>query len=94
MEKLGNYSFVDIFVLIDCQFSFPLGKSIINKPIVSPYELINALLDCEWQPTMLLNNDDVEIGPPSVISYDDVSKKEEGQLVKLPEYYIMQVYRY
>jgi diphthamide biosynthesis enzyme Dph1/Dph2-like protein len=84
-EKLGNYSFVDIFILIDCQLSFPLGKPVINKPIVSPYELINALSDTEWQPMILLNNDDIEICSVPVIPVGG-TKKEDGQLVvKLPE---------
>jgi diphthamide synthase subunit DPH2 len=85
IEKLGNYSFVDTFVLVDCQFSFPLGKPMINKPMVSPYELINALSDAEWQPMMLLNNDDVEIRPTPAVPIEAAPEKEESQLVKLPE---------
>ena len=88
-EKLGNYSFVDVFVLIDCQFSFPFGKSAINKPMVTPYEVINALLDVEWQPIIILNNDDIDINPIPIEQIKAVSKKEEDQIVvKLPEYIV------
>ena len=88
MEKYGNFSYLDIFIKIDCPLCYDFDYKGINKPIVTPYEVITALNDIEWEPKMLLCTSDLIRMIPKFDNSEVKIKslEEEKVCIKLPEY--------